>query len=150
MISDIKRFTILLVDDREPDRKLIKEALLNEGCYDIIEAGDGEEALKLFMSGKYKIDLILSDILMPRMDGVGLVERVREASPKMKVIFISGYERKFEQSSIKGQKVDIISKSYDLKYLVEKVRETLSEPTTLGQWIKKRTSLILMAQKKPE
>ena len=132
--------TILLVEDNEADRELATRTLSREG-YRVLEARDGEEALKLYQVHGPTVDLVLTDIIMPRMDGVELVERIREMVPKVKVLFTSGYARnpRIEQK-IAGHKVNFIEKSYDLSALLKKVREILDEPKSIVEWLKKAVS----------
>ena len=132
--------TILLVEDNEADRELATRTLNREG-YRVLEARDGEEALKLYEVHGPGVDLVLTDIIMPRMDGVELVERIREMVPKVKVLFTSGYARnpRIEQK-IAGHKVNFIEKSYDLSALLKKVREILDEPKSIVEWLKKAVS----------
>jgi len=129
--------TILLVEDNDADRELAIRTLTREG-YRVLEARDGEEALKVYQVHGPSVDLVLTDIIMPRMDGVELVERIREMVPKVKVLFTSGYARnpRIEQK-IAGHKVNFIEKSYDLSALLKKVREVLDEPKSIVEWIKK-------------
>ena len=127
--------TILVVDDDDGYRKLMSLALTENG-YIVIEARGGMEGLEIFKNQKKKIDLILTDIVMPGMDGVQLIEHVRGISPRMKVIFISGYKREFKQD-INGQPVNFIEKTSGLSSLIEKVREVLNETGLIKKWLKK-------------
>jgi two-component system, cell cycle sensor histidine kinase and response regulator CckA len=137
--------TILLVDDQEGERRLMRSALTKEG-YQVLECNSGESAWLRFQEQTSKIDLVLTDILMPGLDGVGLAERVLDMAPSVKVLFISGYERKFEHK-ILGQKVEVVAKSFDLTNLLQKIREIFNPPQSLGQWIKKQTGMILTPKK---
>ena len=82
--------TILVVDDEEVIRQLIINSLDTLG-YTILEATNGEEALELFNNTKEKIDVLLTDVVMPVMNGRELADKVTELSPETKVIFMSGY-----------------------------------------------------------
>jgi PAS domain S-box-containing protein len=82
--------TILLVEDGEELRSLTRQILTEEG-YNVIEAVDGKEALALAETRLGKIDLLLTDVVMPRMGGVQLAEALTALKPNLKVIFISGY-----------------------------------------------------------
>jgi PAS domain S-box-containing protein len=87
--------TILVAEDEPTVRHLIVKLLKAKG-YTVIEAGNGEEALKLVtLLGKVQIDLVLTDLIMPRMGGKELAERLREMRPKQPILFISGYSREF-------------------------------------------------------
>lgn len=129
-----KKETILIVDDSEGDRKLMAMALSEQG-YSVVEAGDGTQGLEVFRKHVGKIDLILTDILMPGMDGVEFIQHVRTIEPKIKVLFISGYKRQFDQE-IGGQKVDFMEKSNDLSDLVKKVNWILA-PGLFKKWMNK-------------
>ena len=81
---------ILVVEDEEPVRTLIC-AMLSQNGYEILAAGDGEEALSLWRSHQSRIAVVLTDVVMPRMSGPELARRIREVTPQTSVIFMSGY-----------------------------------------------------------
>ena len=81
--------TILLVEDEMPIRVLIRRALEGQG-YQLLEAGDGEEALDLAADQSGHIDLLITDIVMPGMDGFTLCERLAESHPETRILFLSG------------------------------------------------------------
>jgi nitrogen-specific signal transduction histidine kinase/CheY-like chemotaxis protein len=82
--------TILLVEDEEGVRRLLKHVLAREG-YNVLEAASGPEALGLYQQLRRPVDLLLTDIVMPRMSGRELAERMVNLQPGLKVIFMSGY-----------------------------------------------------------
>jgi CheY-like chemotaxis protein len=82
--------TLMLVDDADTTRLLIREVLTHFGYPKIIEAGDGATALDLFTNGSERIDLLITDIAHPGMDGVALIRAVRAIDPDIKVIVVSG------------------------------------------------------------
>ncbi len=84
--------TILLVEDEPSVRSLAKRILAQKG-YRILEASDGAIALRLAAGHVGEIDLILSDVAMPNLGGRGLVEELRELSPGLRVLFMSGYPK---------------------------------------------------------
>lgn len=87
--------TILVAEDEPAVRHLIVKLLKGKG-YTVIEAGNGEEALKLVtLLGKVQIDLVITDLIMPRMGGKELAEKLREIRPKQAILFMSGYSREF-------------------------------------------------------
>ena len=86
--------TILLVEDEETVRVIIR-SLLEESGYRVLEAMDGEDGLRLFKENRGKIDLVLSDIIMPKMQGREMYEEIKKISPDIKILFISGYPADF-------------------------------------------------------
>ena len=81
---------VLVVDDDTSVRACVKAALITEG-FRTLEAGDGELGLKLVRKIGSKIDLVISDIKMPKLDGIQLANLVRAEFPKIPIILISGY-----------------------------------------------------------
>jgi two-component system cell cycle sensor histidine kinase/response regulator CckA len=81
--------SVLAVEDEFLVRTILVEALADAG-YTVLEAGDGEEALALLREGE-PVDIVLTDIRMPRLDGFGLVKAAREIYPDLPVIFMTGY-----------------------------------------------------------
>ncbi len=121
---------ILLVEDEDAVRVFGARALRNKG-YDVLEADSGEKALDL-LSGEdgqiCEIDLLISDVIMPNMDGPTLIRRVRELRPEIKVIFISGYaEDKFRERLGDGESIHFLPKPFSLKQLAAKVKDVLRE-----------------------
>ncbi len=117
--------TIILVEDDDPVRIFGARALRNKG-YKVIEARSGEAALDLIRNAE-AIDLLITDVVMPHMDGPGLVREVRELNPEMKVIFISGYtEDAFRQRLDSDIGIEFLPKPFSLKELAAKVRDVLA------------------------
>jgi two-component system cell cycle sensor histidine kinase/response regulator CckA len=79
---------VLVVDDEPQVRSLLRSLLARQG-YEVMEAGDGEEALSLCEQGGC-FDVLLTDVVMPRMDGLQLSERVAAIMPRIRVLFMSG------------------------------------------------------------
>ncbi|MCF8474278.1 MAG: response regulator [Emcibacter sp.] len=118
------RETILLVEDEDPVRMFASRALRNKG-YNVYEANSGEAALALFKENEAELDLLISDVVMPIMDGPSLVRKIRETNKKLKVIFISGYaEDAFDKSS-GDEDFHFLPKPFSLKQLAEQVKEVL-------------------------
>src|SRR5580700_6901571 len=118
--------TVMLVEDEDPVRIFGARALRNKG-YTVLEARSGEAALELMDSTAEKIDLLITDVVMPKMDGPGLVREVRETHPGMKVIFISGYtEDSFRQRLDSDSNIHFLPKPFSLKQLATKVKEVIS------------------------
>ncbi|HSR55729.1 MAG TPA: ATP-binding protein, partial [Alphaproteobacteria bacterium] len=82
--------TVLLVEDEDPVRLFGARALRNKG-YQVLEAKNGGSAIQVLEDSEEHIDLVISDVVMPELDGPGLVREVRKRYPTMKVIFMSGY-----------------------------------------------------------
>ena len=118
--------TIILVEDDDPVRIFGARALRNKG-YEVIEARSGEAALDVIRDATEAIDLLITDVVMPHMDGPGLVREVREINPEMKVIFISGYtEDAFRQRLDSDVGIEFLPKPFSLKELAAKVRDVLA------------------------
>ncbi|MEQ8967779.1 MAG: response regulator, partial [Azospirillaceae bacterium] len=116
---------ILLVEDEDPVRVFSARALRNKG-YEVLEAKSGDHALELLAEAEGRVDLLVTDVVMPNMDGPTLIRRVRERLPEMKVICISGYaEDKFRQSLGDQENVRFLAKPFSLKQLAATVKETL-------------------------
>jgi len=122
--------TIMLVEDDDPVRIFGARALRNKG-YKVIEARSGEAALDLIRNPGERINLLITDVVMPHMDGPGLVREVREINPEMKVIFISGYtEDAFRQRLDSDVGIEFLPKPFSLKELAGKVRDVLGAGVT--------------------
>jgi two-component system cell cycle sensor histidine kinase/response regulator CckA len=121
--------TIMLVEDEDPVRIFGARALRNKG-YKVLEAKSGEAALELIRDGEETIDLLITDVVMPRMDGPALIREVRELIPDMKVIFISGYtEDAFRQRLDSDSEIHFLPKPFSLKQLATKVKEVIGGET---------------------
>jgi two-component system cell cycle sensor histidine kinase/response regulator CckA len=117
--------TVLLVEDEDPVRKFGARALRNKG-YRVIEAESGEEALKVIRQAEERVDLLITDVVMPRLDGPALVREVREIRSDIKVIFISGYaEDAFRQRLDRDSNIDFLPKPFSLKQLASKVKDVI-------------------------
>jgi two-component system cell cycle sensor histidine kinase/response regulator CckA len=120
------RGTILLVEDEEGLRALNARGLISRG-YTVIEAGNGVEAIDLLERHGGEVDLVVSDVVMPEMDGPTLLKELRKRNPSIKIIFVSGYaEEAFEKSLPAGEQFAFLPKPFTLKQLVEAVKETMA------------------------
>ncbi len=117
---------ILLVEDEDAVRTFSSRALRNKG-YEVLEADSGESALELMTADSGTIDLLITDVIMPNMDGPTLIGHVREEHPDMKVICISGYaEDRFRGRLDEGSEtVHFLAKPFSLKQLAAKVKDVL-------------------------
>jgi two-component system cell cycle sensor histidine kinase/response regulator CckA len=117
--------TILVVEDEDAVRLFGARALRNKG-YEVLEARSGEEALEVISRHPRTIDLLITDVVMPRMDGPALIRAVRERWPMMKVIYISGYaEDAFRKRLDETGAINFLPKPFSLKQLAGKVKEVM-------------------------
>ena len=116
--------TVLIVDDESRMRKLIKDFLMQKN-YKILEAEDGEEALRIFQENEEKISVILLDVMMPKLDGWSVLRQIRQTS-KVPIIMLTA--RGEEQDELFGFELGVdeyISKPFSPKILVARVEELL-------------------------
>ncbi len=118
--------TILLVEDEEGLRSLNARGLRSRG-YSVIEASNGIEALEALEEKNGAVDLVVSDVVMPEMDGPTLLKTMRTRNPGLKIIFVSGYaEDAFEKSLPENQQFAFLPKPFTLSQLVAAVKETMA------------------------
>ncbi|HOO80954.1 MAG TPA: response regulator [Alphaproteobacteria bacterium] len=117
---------ILLVEDEDAVRTFSERALTNKG-YEVLTADSGESALNLMEKQEnQKIDLLVTDVVMPNMDGPTLAQRMRQTSPGLKIIFMSGYtEDKLKDHM--GENIFFLPKPFTLKQLAAKVKDVLGD-----------------------
>jgi PAS domain S-box-containing protein len=119
--------TILLVEDEDAVRELAKTVLESQG-YAVVEAISAEEAEKLAARGR-KIDLLLTDVVMPAMSGRELAKRISEQTPQTRVLFMSGYtDNVIAQGGVLEPGVSFLQKPFSPRALAAKVREVLDTP----------------------
>ncbi len=125
-ISDLTgSATILLVEDEEAVRSFAARALVSRG-YRVHEASSGVEALEVMQEVGGQIDLVVSDVVMPELDGPSLLRELRKTRPELKIIFISGYaEEAFKKNLPDGEDFHFLPKPFSLKQLAIAVKETL-------------------------
>jgi PAS domain S-box-containing protein len=117
--------TVLLVEDEEALRRLSRRVLAQFG-YTVIEAPDGEEALHLAEAYHGPINLVLTDVVMPRLSGRDLAERVRASHPEAKILFMSGYtDDAVVQHGVQTQSVALLRKPFTPYALAARIREVL-------------------------
>ena len=110
--------TILVVDDDDPVRAFVSDALASEG-YSVVDTGDPLEARRIVTSRT--IHLLLTDVVMPRMNGIELAERVEVASSATKILLMSGYMTALMKASGRP----ILTKPFTIDALLRAVREAL-------------------------
>ncbi|MEC9367620.1 MAG: response regulator [Pseudomonadota bacterium] len=117
--------TVLLVEDEEAVRTFAARALASRG-YKVLEAGTGTEALEVMEDHGGEVDLVVSDVVMPEMDGPTLLKELRKTNRDLKIIFISGYaEDAFKKNLEAKEQFVFLPKPFSLKQLAEAVKETL-------------------------
>jgi two-component system, cell cycle sensor histidine kinase and response regulator CckA len=118
---------ILLVEDEDPVRAVNARALSARG-YTVLEAASGVEALQIIHARHEPVDLVVSDVVMPEMDGPTLLGELRKLHPDLKVIFVSGYaEDAFRKNLPEGEEFNFLAKPFSLKQLVEAVKQAVAE-----------------------
>jgi two-component system, cell cycle sensor histidine kinase and response regulator CckA len=143
--------TVLVVEDARPLRDVICETLSACGCI-VLSARDGQEALRMVGERKSAFDLLLTDVIMPGMNGPALAKEVRSLRPQTKILYMTGYSGEFIQADMLTPGVSFIQKPFtsaDLerkigKMLADKVREnspdSTSSPKTTSKALAARTS----------
>jgi PAS domain S-box-containing protein len=122
------RETILLVEDENTLRHLARQYLSNQG-YTVMEANNGVAALQLSATHPGPIHLLLTDVIMPGMNGRDLAERIAAVRPETRVLFMSGYtENAIGQNGILEPGINLLQKPFTLPALKAKVRETIDQP----------------------
>jgi CheY-like chemotaxis protein len=120
--------TILLVED-EPQVRAIVQRTLERGGYGVLTAAGPEEALSICESSLMRIDLLLTDVVMPQMNGRELAERIRALRPAIKTLFMSGYtDDAILRHGVLDEGVPFLQKPVTPSSLKRKVRETLDAP----------------------
>ena len=117
--------TILIVDDESRMRKLIKDFLMQKN-YNILEAEDGEKALKVYNENKNKIKLILLDVMMPKLDGWSVLRQIRQENKSLPIVMLTA--RAEEQDELFGFELGVdeyITKPFSPKILVARVEAIL-------------------------
>ncbi len=117
---------ILIVEDIADDRRLLRYNLEHHGCDVVIEAADGEDAVRKFMANRDRIQLLLFDIIMPKKNGKKAYEEIKKITPDIKVIFTSGYAPELvrQKASLEND-APLIYKPMSPMKLLQKVRSVL-------------------------
>lgn len=117
--------TVLVVEDAEPLRQLICGALSASGC-NVLSAPQGQEALRI-VNQKGVIDLLVTDVIMPGMNGPALAKQVRALRPEIKVLYMTGYSGEFVRSDMLVPGVSFIQKPFTPADLRRKIRKMLAD-----------------------
>jgi two-component system cell cycle sensor histidine kinase/response regulator CckA len=117
--------TILLVEDEPMVRTVAERALTRHG-YKVLTANNGEEALEIIDQGE-EIALLISDVVMPLMDGPTMVREARKTRPELPILFMSGYAEEQLRNSIDIEKVAFLPKPFSVQELAEAARKAVSK-----------------------
>lgn len=117
--------TILLVEDEAMVRAVAERALARQG-YKILTATNGEEGLEMLTSSEEPIDLVISDVVMPTMDGPSMARAAREKRPDLPIIFMSGYAEEQLRKSIDLDNIGFLPKPFSVQQIGQAAREALA------------------------
>ncbi len=117
--------TVLLVEDSDVVRDVVAR-MLEGGGFTVLLASGGEEALALALRGDPHVDLLLTDIVMPEMDGVELADRMERERPGVRILFMTGYaEEAVVNEGILGKPRECIGKPFSQEQITKRVRKIL-------------------------
>jgi len=120
--------TILVVEDEDAVANIIDNTLSSSG-FNVLRANNGVEALEIFIENSSEIRLVITDVIMPQMDGATLGNRLKEIAPEIDVLYISGYtDNPILQDQIINKRVNFIQKPFRTHHLLKKVRDILKGP----------------------
>jgi CheY-like chemotaxis protein len=117
--------TVLVVEDAQSLRDLICEALTKFGCT-VLSARDGQEALRIVKQRQAVIDLLLTDVVMPGMNGQALANEIRSLCPGIKVLYMTGYSGEFIRADMLIPGVSLIQKPFTPADLGRKISKMLA------------------------
>ncbi len=124
---------ILLVED-DPDVRALTEAVLQRGGYEVIAARDGDEALRVFRDQARPVHLLVSDVVMPKMSGRELAERLRALQADLKVLYVSGYTQEaLGRHGVLEPGIVLLPKPFQPVAMLDKVREMLDTRPQRGR-----------------
>lgn len=119
---------ILVIEDDDDVRKVVRAALKSKG-YEILEATNVDQAIDLATSNCGHLDLVLTDLIMPGLNGRKIAQRITERDPKVHVLFMSGYtEDLLEEEDADIEGAAFIGKPFTLENLLKKVEEVIHTP----------------------
>ena len=124
--SSEQKKTILLIDDEETVIN-ISEMMLKRLGYSVIKAHNGYDGLKLFKENKSKIDLVISDLEMPKMNGKELMDKLRKIEPQIKIMLSSGALTDADEKNVMNKGFNgFLKKPYNMNTLCEKMAEIIN------------------------
>ena len=115
---------ILLVEDDVISRMAFARTLRDDG-YEVLEAGDGTQAIALLEEYHHEISLVITDMVLPNLNGLTLVRNIQRRWPRVPVIMVSGYLSKEKGKTILGSEVDVLEKPVSTSALVSHVKRIL-------------------------
>lgn len=121
--------TVLLVEDEDAVRSFAARALTTRG-YKVLEAASGAQALEVMNKHQADVDIVVSDVVMPEMDGPTMLKHLRKTNPNLKIIFMSGYAEDAFRNGLSEEDAStfaFLPKPFSLKVLAEKVKDILEE-----------------------
>jgi CheY-like chemotaxis protein len=117
--------TIMVVEDEPAVKKLAVTALKRQG-YTVLSAGSGAECLEALRDHQGPLDLVLTDVVLPGMDGRSLLDEVRKVHPDVSAVFMSGYsEEVITHHGVLEEGIDFVQKPFSIRYLTQRVREAV-------------------------
>lgn len=135
--------TVLVVDDESRMRKLIKDFLIQKD-YNILEAEDGEKALKVYEENKEKINLILLDVMMPKLDGWSVLRQIRQSNKALPIVMLTA--RAEEQDELFGFELGVdeyITKPFSPRILVARVEAILKRTKPESKELKSYDGIVI-------
>ena len=121
--------TVLLVEDDDAVREVMRAMLESQG-YAVIDADTASEARNLFERDPAAIDVLITDVKMPRMSGQMLAEHLTAANPKLPVVFISGHPDAIDASDLRGPRRRVVAKPFESAELLGAVNELVTGELT--------------------
>ncbi len=122
---------LLLVDD-EADIRKVTEMVLRKSGYELITAGDGAEALAIYAQRGHEISAVLTDLMMPLMDGFALIRALRRLNPRVRIIASTGHCEDARREELKSRGVEaVMSKPYNTASLLKTIHEVITAPHRL-------------------
>lgn len=135
--------TILIADDEARMRKLVKD-FLKQKNFNLLEAEDGEQALKVFQENKNRINLVLLDVMMPKLDGWSVLRQIRQMDANVPIIMLTA--RSEEQDELFGFELGVdeyITKPFSPKILVARVEAILKRANPTKKELKSHDGIVI-------